>query len=287
MNLMELVNRRMPPAAWEEGDNIPWNDPAFSERMLAEHLSQQHNLASRQLAIIDRQVQWIHREVLGSAPVRVLDLACGPGLYTSRLARLGHICTGIDFAPASIRYARETVARGEFACTYRQEDIRTADYGSGYGLVMLLFGQLNVFRRREARAILERARDALAPGGLLLLEPQRFATVQGNGSAASSWFSVGTGGGLFSERPHLCLTENFWDEKAAVATHRFFIVDAGSGEVTRHAMSNEAYTDEQYRELLEQVGFAEVRLYPSLTGVAVEEESQAANLAIVAARPRG
>jgi len=27
----------------------------------------------------------------------VLDLGCGPGLYASRLARLGHECTGIDY----------------------------------------------------------------------------------------------------------------------------------------------------------------------------------------------
>ena len=37
---------------------------------------------------------------------RVLDLGCGPGLYTTRLAKLGHTCVGIDFSPASIAYAK-------------------------------------------------------------------------------------------------------------------------------------------------------------------------------------
>ena len=38
--LMEIVERHKRPAPWTEGDNIPWNEPGFSERMLAEHLSQ-------------------------------------------------------------------------------------------------------------------------------------------------------------------------------------------------------------------------------------------------------
>ena len=27
------------PEPWDEGDNIPWNEPGFSRRMLREHLT--------------------------------------------------------------------------------------------------------------------------------------------------------------------------------------------------------------------------------------------------------
>ena len=46
---------------------------------------------------------------------------------------------------------------------------RAAQFGANYDLVMLLFGQLNVFRREEARDLLARAYRALRPGGLLML----------------------------------------------------------------------------------------------------------------------
>ena len=58
--------------------------------MLQEHLSQEHDAASRRAPIIDRHVHWIHAALLSSHPTAILDLACGPGLYSSRLARLGH-----------------------------------------------------------------------------------------------------------------------------------------------------------------------------------------------------
>ena len=62
--------------------------------------------ASRRFGKIDKHVRWIHAVLLAGRRTRVLDLACGPGLYTSRLARLGHECSGIDFAPAAIAHAR-------------------------------------------------------------------------------------------------------------------------------------------------------------------------------------
>ena len=280
MNLKDVTGRKIPPTAWAEGENIPWNDPGFSGRMLAEHLNQDHNLASRRFDIIDRHVQWIHEHLLGGSPTRILDLTCGPGFYTNRLAGLGHECVGIDYGPESIRHARETATGEGLACTYRAEDVRDADFGAGYGLVMMIFGQFNVFRRTDARAILEKALSALLPGGLLLLEPQRFDTVEKNGRAGSSWYSCGQAGGLFSERSHLCLSESFWDSGRCSATQRFFIVDAETGDVTLHALSNEAYTDTQFQELLTRVGFGDIRFFPSLAGVEVEEESQAANLAV-------
>ena len=69
---------------WCRPYKIPWDDPDFSRRMLAEHLSQDHDLASRRTEWIDRQVAWIHQDLLKGRPVRILDLGCGPGFYSHR-----------------------------------------------------------------------------------------------------------------------------------------------------------------------------------------------------------
>ena len=53
---------------WTGAYKIPWDDPAFSRRMLNEHLSQEHDLASRRVEWIDRQVEWIHRGLLSARP---------------------------------------------------------------------------------------------------------------------------------------------------------------------------------------------------------------------------
>jgi len=260
VTIEELTKRKTPPEPWSEGEKIPWNEPAFSERMLSEHLSQEHDLASRRLSTIDAHVNWIHNRVLGGKPSGILDLGCGPGLYAGRLAGRGHTCTGIDFSPASVRYATEQAAREGLRCTYVQADVREAEFGSGFDLVMFLYGELNVFRPADARLILEKARAALEPGGTLLLEPHHFAAVEKIGRQAPFWQSAKTG--LFSDAPHLWLRESFWDVQTKTATTRYFIVDAATGAVSRMADTMQAYTDQEYHDLLQDVGFVEIELLP-------------------------
>jgi len=262
LNLLDIIRRQPVPKPWAEGEKIPWNDPDFSRRMLNEHLSQEHDAASRRFETIDKHVNWIHNQVLKGNPTRILDLGCGPGLYTNRLARLGHRCVGIDFSPASIAYAREQAEQAGLDCTYLHQDIRTADYGGEYGFVMSIFGEFNVFRPGEARGILEKAWRALVPNGFLLLEPHTFEAVAELGAQPSSWYS--TEKGLFSEAPHLYLQENFWDAENKAAIQRYYIIDAAQGEVSCHSSSTQAYTNEEYRSLLAECGFGEVLFCPSL-----------------------
>lgn len=262
MNLLDIVHRTPVPEAWAEGEKIPWDDPGFSHRMLAEHLSQAHDHASRRAETIETHVAWIHNVVLEGRSARILDLGCGPGLYTERLARLGHSCVGIDFSPAAIDYAT-TAARG-LDCAYHLGDIREADYGREFDLVMLIFGEFNVFRRTDAQSILARSRQALVDGGRLLLEVHTVEAVQRIGTVASAWRTAERG--LFSDRPHLRFEESFWDERQRVATERYFIVDAETAAVTRYAQSMQAYTDDEYRSMLRDGSFALRDIFPSLPG---------------------
>ena len=264
MNLMDLLQRNPQPEPWAEGEKIPWNEPGFSRRMLREHLSQEYDWASRRGITIEKHVDWIHQKILSGLPARILDLGCGPGFYTSRLAKLGHECTGLDFSPASIEYARDYAQNANLHCSYQLEDIRKAGFGSGYDLAMFIFGEFNVFTPQDARRILQKVYQAIQTKGSLLLEVHTFEVVRQVGLQASSWYSSDSG--LFSDRPHLCLQENFWDEDRSVATQRYFIVDAQTGRVTRYASSMQAYTEDQYRNVLEECGFQGIAFYPSLTG---------------------
>ena len=282
MDMTHIVGRSPRPQPWDEGDNIPWHEPAFSRRMLVEHLSQEHDLASRRTEIIDSQVQWIHRYLLGGRATRILDLGCGPGLYSSRLARLGHECVGIDYSPASIGYATDRAQRGRLRCRYVLDDIRRADYGSGFGLVMLIYGEFNVFPRDDARSILAKAHTALASGGVILLEPHPFAEVERQGRRSRTWHSAENG--LFAESPHVVLQESFWDASRHTATFRYYVIDAATAKVTRHASSFQAYSDQEYRSLLNEAGFEGVQLLPALGGEQGDAEGEL--MAIVARRVR-
>jgi SAM-dependent methyltransferase len=263
MNLIDLVQRTPVPAPWSEGDNIPWNDPGFSERMLQEHLSQIHDAASRRYETIDAHVAWIENQVLDTAPQRILDLGCGPGLYTSRFAELGHHPRGIDFGPASIAYANQNSS-----VQHVLADVRSADFGSDNDLVMMIFGEINVFRRSDAVMILSKARQSLADGGKVLLEAHTPEAVKLMGFQPPSWRTREHG--LFSGKPHLLLEENFWDPDQCAATTRYFVVDADTGKVTRYASSMQQYGLTEYECLFGEAGLKLERTEPALDGSGVQ-----------------
>lgn len=267
MKLSDIIQRTNQPQAWVEGQTIPWNEPEFSRRMLKEHLTQAHNAASRRFEIIDQHVKWIHETFLKDRGAgRILDLACGPGFYVERLSKLGHDCLGIDFSPASIAYAREQNPN----LSYIESDIREAEYDTGYDLAMFIFGEFNVFETKDVRHILTKAQQALSEGGSLVLEPHSYDAIKRIGQQENSWYS--SEGGLFSDEPHFCLTENFWLEADSAAIIRHYTIDAATNQASLSSSTMQAYTDEEYKRLLTDCGFGEIQFYPSLTGVDIPED---------------
>jgi SAM-dependent methyltransferase len=269
--MFEELSNRPPATPWSEGGKIPWHEAAFSERMLREHLSQEHDLASRRFDRIDRHVAWIHETILGGSPARVLDLGCGPGFYSTRLAKLGHTCVGIDFSPASISHAQALAEKEGLACEFRLEDLLEADFGSGFDLALFVYGEFNAFQRAEAESLLAEVRSALSPSGALVVEAHTEECVREKGTQAPTWFTAKES--VFSDEPHLVLQENAWHPEARAATERFHVLSLETGEITSMVCTTQAYSDAEYTELLRQAGFAEVEQYETLAGDLPDDDS--------------
>ena len=270
MNLSDLIGRTQSPKPWAEADNIPWHEPGFSERMLREHLDQSHDLASRRFEIIDQHVAWIHQELLSGRPSEVLDLGCGPGFYSHRLARLGHRCRGIDYSPASLRYARGIAEEQRLSCEFLEQDLRESDWGAGYDLAMQIYGEFNVFRPEQAQALLELIRRALAPGGRVLIEYQTWEGVQSGTQPPRTWEINRRG--VASDAPHAVMTERFWDGDSGTHIARYHVV-AVDGIVTTLGQTTQAYHEASLRQMVEQAGLVQVQLGGTMAGASDSEPS--------------
>lgn len=108
------VNRRPKPFSEYTAREL-WTNPHTSEQMLAYHLNENIDVASRNLAFLDRSVDWIVSHFGLTSESKVADFGCGPGLYAQRLARHGSKVTGIDFSANSLRYARDKAANEKTA----------------------------------------------------------------------------------------------------------------------------------------------------------------------------
>lgn len=256
MNLAAIINRPIPASPWQAGGKIPWNEPAFSQRMLQNHLAQNHDWASRRFSIIDQHVNWLS-QLLPNKQASILDLGCGPGFYTERLAKIGYQCVGVDFSPASIKHAKQQANSNNLNIEYVLADIREYYPTHNFDLIMMTFGEFNVFKEQDMQRLLQRLIKLLKQGGYLLIEAHNFATIADYGRQPSSWQTFQTG--LFLDSPHLCLEEHFWDEQQTTATTCYYIIDTNNSQVTEYASSMKAYTDSDYQQIFQQLGLANIQ----------------------------
>ena len=259
MKIQDIVAAPRAGLEEEQGAKIPWDEPGFSQRMLEQHLEQGHDWASRRSGLIDRHVAWIAQQL--PAPANILDLGCGPGFYAQRLADLGYRCVGVDFSPASVAYARQRAAsrdgKPEYILPeYTLEDIRSFASKERFDGLLMTFGEFNVFSVADAEQLLSRCASLLRPGGLFVLEAHTLEAVRDAGLAPPSWQRQERG--LFSEKPHLWLQENFWNDKKFTAISRHYIVDAASGEVDLYRSSLQGYPEDAYDAMLDAAGFTVV-----------------------------
>jgi SAM-dependent methyltransferase len=262
--LKQIYERRQPPVPWEDGDNLPWDDPAFSERMLREHLDQSHGAASRRLPEIRAQVQ-IMRDWLGLAPEQTLfDVTCGPGLYAAEFAGQGINVSGIDFSPASIAYARQHCAG--LPCAFTQRDVRQMDFaGRNFDAAIYIYGQFSVLQPEESRDVLRRIYAALRPGARLLIEILDYRRLH---KTEDTWWYTDQSG-LWGDFPFLHLGERHWDAEKHAIVERFFVLNLETGQLDTYGLADQAYTAAQVKKLLHDTGFTNVAVHPAWDNLAL------------------
>ncbi|MCC9075418.1 class I SAM-dependent methyltransferase [Litorilinea aerophila] len=264
--LWKIYRRPERPSPWTQGGNLPWNDLAFSERMLREHLDESHGAASRVTAERMRQIDWLW-QALGLQPgMHLCDVTCGPGLYAVELARRGCRVTGYDFSPAAIAYARELAEREGVAdrCTFVEQDVRQVAWpAQHFDAALFLYGQLAVFPREEARHLLAQIAHSLKPGASLCVELLNQERVDKTDS--NWWFTDNTG--LWGDGPFLHLGERFWDAQAELSMERYYILHLESGELNEIHLCDQTYAVETMVAMMQQAGFDHVRYYLDWAGL--------------------
>jgi 2-polyprenyl-3-methyl-5-hydroxy-6-metoxy-1,4-benzoquinol methylase len=112
--------------------------------------------------------------------LRVLDVGCGVGRWSRRLAHRGAHVTGIDLSPTMISEAKRRAASEGVAgrCRFETQDLSALDAGDTFDLIVGVTVLQHILDRSALREAVRRMKDHLAPGGrMVLLEaaPNRVA----------------------------------------------------------------------------------------------------------------
>ncbi len=269
LDLLARLSRR--PRLYSGNDRSFWTDPYVSDHVLEAHLDPHTDDASRRPARISATVEKILEHYGnaaepadhdGSRP-RLLDIACGPGLYAAQFAARGFDVTGIDYADVSITYARDQARKQGLSIDYIRADLTTADLGGPYDVITFIYGEFCTLTEQQRISLLKRAGSALRSGGLMVFDVFTEAYVRRN-RACDEWH-VTLKDGFWQDEPHLVLLQHFHyrDDSASVA--RYTIVDEAGG-YRQFSVWWRHFSAAGITEMLERCGFTVESLYGSLWG---------------------
>jgi len=166
---LEAIYERPRPFEFHTAEEL-WTDEHTSAQMLAYHLNEEVDLSSRSGAFIDRSVEWIVSHFGVGKGTRIADFGCGPGLYTTRLARRGADVTGIDFSKRSVDHARTTAAAEGLSIRYLNESYLDLELDDRFDLITMIMCDFCALSLEQRRAMLRKFHGLLAPGGAVLLD---------------------------------------------------------------------------------------------------------------------
>ncbi len=221
---LESINRKPPPFSVYTAREL-WTDEHTSEQMLAFHLDGQIDISSRRESFIDDSVGWLTDRFDLSRGSRIIDFGCGPGLYASRLARLGAEVTGVDFSSRSIRYARECARRDTLEVDYVEADYLEYQPLGHFDLITMIMCDFCALSPAQRAGMLAKFERLLADHGRVVLDVyslKAFADKQEGLVCEKNQLD-----GFWSAQPYFGLVASFKYDDEKVSLDRYTIVEEG------------------------------------------------------------
>jgi SAM-dependent methyltransferase len=199
-------------------------------------------------AMADDDAQVVRR-LLPDPPATVLDVPCGDGRITVRLAAAGYEAIGVDIVASEVEQARRnaagTAARFEVGDLRALPDVGRVDaivsWGNAFGYLV----------PEETARSLASMRAALRPGGTLVLESLTIAE-----SFLVAGFKPSTeweyGGIRLSATNHYRVSESRLESD--------FTFEDAEGHVEHARAAHHVHTSGEVVRLLRQAGFGEIEL---------------------------
>jgi SAM-dependent methyltransferase len=202
--------------------------------------------------------------------MRILDLACGFGRHTNRLAQQGHDLLGIDLTPGFLELARQDAQRRGVSVDYRQGDMRRLDFEAEFDRVILAFTAFGYFSDDENLLVLKNIARALRPGGLVVFDSHNRDMVMKNLQPA---FVMEKNGDMMIDR----IT---FDTLTGLMTNRRIVLRAGLRKDKPFTIRY--YNPTEITALLHQAGLQLYRAYGGWDG---QEAGSSMRMVIVAQKP--
>jgi cyclopropane fatty-acyl-phospholipid synthase-like methyltransferase len=274
---LEKINTPPEPFEFYTAADL-WTNDHTSERMLRFHLDKEVDAASRNADFIGRSTEWMISH-LGIGPgKKVADFGCGPGLYTTRLARTKAEVTGIDFSKRSIEYAREIAAGEGLSISYINSNYLDFNTDERFHLILMIMCDFCALSPVQRKNLLTKFHAFLEPGGSVLLDVYSLTAFAER--KETTLFEDNLLDGFWSPDKYYGFLNTFKYEKEKVVLDKYTIIEAGKSRTVYNWFQH--FRPEELAEEFQQCSFAIEEFYADVAGTPFTPESK--EFAVVAAK---
>ena len=258
------------PAPFTPGEPLFWDDPHISAQMLNAHLNPTNDVASRRPETINATVDWLIAQTDLQPGDSILDLGCGPGLYTSQFAQRGLKVTGVDYSKRSIAYAEGFAKKNGLEIEYRYQNYLELADESCFDTALLIYGDFCPLSPEQRSKLLANIHRALKPGGYFVLDVTTRHHRQKYGNQ-NNWYAVKSG--FWKPGPHLVLEDGFdYPEESIYLDQAIVIEDGGKISIYRNWFQD--YSLETITRELAEGSFTTISAWNDLTGTPYTQDTE-------------
>jgi len=274
---LKEINRRPEPFQYYTAEEL-WTDAHTSKQMLAYHLNEEVDVSSRKGAFIQRSVNWM-TEKFSIQGKKVADFGCGPGLYSTPLAKTGALVTGIDFSARSISYAKGVAEREGLTIEYVKENYLDYETPQRFDLIIMIMYDFCALSPKQRKGLLVKFYDMLLPGGAMLLDVYSMNAFAQRQEVSSSGLSLLDGFWSAEEYYGFLNTFKYADESLIV--DKYTIIEALRTRTIYNWL--QYFSPESLQAELEQAGFEEKEILGDVAGKPYDPDST--EFAIIGKKP--
>ncbi|WP_461753727.1 class I SAM-dependent methyltransferase [Myroides sp. LJL115] len=227
-----------------------WTDEYIAKNMLNAHLDNLNDGASRNVLAIEKTVNWIDSHIKRNS--NIIDLGCGPGLYASKLAKLGHKVLGIDFNIESIKYAKQN-NEVENQTSYIYGNYLENSFEGIFSVAMMIYCDFGALLPNEQKTILNNIRNGLTDNGLFIFDVFERGILEKK-QEKKDWL-ISNGNDFWSKEPYFLLEEvKHFKEFDSIAS-RYFVINSKNREIKEYINWDKYYDNNSIENLLKENGF--------------------------------
>ncbi len=168
LNLIQKLTSK--PKIFVKGSDNLWDDPYVSKQMLEVHLNEEYKSASKPFKTIRMESEFIIKYTNMSNSTKLLELGCGPGLYTAEFAKTNAMITGIDISENSLNYATATVNSKYKNANFIKKNYLELEYYNEFNVATLIFYDFCALNPEEQITLLSNVHNALKDDGIFILD---------------------------------------------------------------------------------------------------------------------